>query len=118
VKRAAAWLLAGYLLATGGWALVQLVRGAEPELSWLGLVLAALAPFARLGIELTSRELPPRPSVGYTALSGLGLAITMTLSWKHGPAAGTLHLWAGAAFIGWVVYLRLLRPGLESAARG
>lgn len=114
MKRLASRALAVYLLAAGIYGLVQLVRGATPELSWLGLTLAALAPLARLGIELTSRELPPRPSLGYTVLSGLGMAITLTMSWRYGPAAGWVHLWAGAAFVGWVVYLRLLRPA-ESA---
>lgn len=50
-----------------------------------------------------------RPALGYTVLSGLGLAVAMSQSWKFGPVAGWVHLWAGLAFIAWVGYQRFLR---------
>lgn len=98
-----------YLVASGLLGAVQLVRGAEPALSWLGLCLAALPPMVCLILDRQPGPEGLRPALGYTVLSGLGLAITMSQSWKFGPAAGWIHLWAGLAFIAWVAYQRYLR---------
>jgi len=97
-----AWLT---LLSVYG--LIQLARGMEPMLSWLGLVLSAVAPllfFTRELLIKTPRTF--RHPLGYSVLCGLGLATTMAMSFRHGPAAGLLHVWAGITLIGWMAYLR------------
>lgn len=37
---------------------------------------------------------------------GLGLALTMTVSFRYGEVAGSMHIWAGITLLGWLVYLR------------
>jgi peroxiredoxin len=89
------------------YSLAQLARGAEPILSWLGLALAAASPlafFVRIFVARTPRT--RRHPVEYSVLSGLGLALTMAMSFRHGEVAGLLHIWAGVTLIGWLAYLR------------
>jgi hypothetical protein len=77
-----------------------------PPLSWGGLVLAAGAPLAGI---LSHRDANTRPPLVWTAMSGLGLAVTMAMSHRFGPAAGLVHVWAGAALIAWFAWVRWLR---------
>jgi hypothetical protein len=87
--------------------LIQLARGMEPLLSWIGLLLNAMGPllfFTRELLFKTPRTF--RHPLGYSVLCGLGLAMTMAMSFRHGPAAGHLHVWAGITLIGWIAYLR------------
>ena len=93
------------------YALTQLIRGTEPLLSWLGLALSSLAPLAFfIKAALFKSPHTPRHPLAYTILSGLGLVLTMAMSYRYGQAAGAVHIWAGCSLIGWVVYLRFLRP--------
>ena len=89
------------------YALMMLLQGKTPTLSWLGLILAAGAPlvfFTR--VLLAPKSVAVRQPLGTTALAGLGLAITMAISWRYEDAAGQVHAWAGCCFIAWVIYLR------------
>ena len=115
----------GYLMVVFGYASVQLIRGMEPAWSWLGMALAALGPLAFFGwIFVTGPARTAHHPVGYSIVTGLGLAITMTMSWRYGEAAGLVHVWTGLVLIGWVIYLLwystfrnrkkgLLAPGLR-----
>jgi peroxiredoxin len=90
---------------------MQLVSGAEPALSWLGLMLTGLGPLAFFGWIYVKRPArTERHPVPYSIIGGLGLAITLAMSWKHGDAAGMIHAWSGLAIIGWFVYLRWYSP--------
>ena len=76
-------------------------------ISWLGLALTALAPmgfFMQIFVAKAPRT--SRYPLAYTTFSGLGLAITMAISYRYGDAAGLVHLWAGITFISWLAYLR------------
>ncbi|MGA9575788.1 MAG: hypothetical protein WBS20_17740, partial [Lysobacterales bacterium] len=91
----------------GLYALVEMVRGMEPMLSWLGLALTALGPllfFARA--FLFKSPMTSGSSAGYSMLCGLGVAMTMTMSFRYGPVAGIVHVWAGITLMGWLAYLR------------
>jgi len=109
MKRTLSTLIGVGLTLAGALGMLQLVRGNEPALSWLGLTLAALPPMVCVILDLQPAADEPRPALGYTVLSGLGLAVAMSQSWRYGPAAGWVHIWAGAAFVSWVVYARFLR---------
>ena len=85
----------------------QIIRGMEPLISWLGLALSAFAPlvfFIKAFLFRSPRT--PRHPVGFSILSGLGLVLTMAMSFRHGQAAGALHVWAGFTLLAWLVYLR------------
>jgi len=85
----------------------QLARGSEPLLSWLGLALAAFAPlvfFIKAFLFRTART--ARHPVEYSLLIGAGLALTMTMSYRYGNAAGAVHIWAGVTLLAWLLYLR------------
>ena len=99
------------LLGASAYALTQLIRGMDPVLAWLGMALAALGPLAFLAWVFIRK--PARTAhhpVGYSIISGLGLAMTMAMSWRHGDAAGMIHIWAGLALVSWIVYLRWYSP--------
>ena len=89
------------------YASIQIFRGTEPLLSWVGLNLTALSliPFfidyRKNGIPANSKQ-----TMVYTMVSGLGLVICMAVSYRYNEAAGIIHIWAGATFIGWVVFVR------------
>ena len=86
---------------------IQLARGAEPLLSWLGLALAAFAPlafFTKAFLFKSART--PRHPVEYSILSGAGLAMTMSMSYRYGDAAGSMHIWAFITLLLWLIYLR------------
>ncbi len=100
-------LFVAYVTVLSILGLVQLLRGAEPVLSWLGLALAALGPLAFFAwIYLAGPARTERHPVEFSVVSGLGLAICLASAWRHGPAAGVAHAWAGLALVGWLVYLR------------
>jgi peroxiredoxin len=89
------------------YALTQLVRGTEPLVSWLGLALSALAPLAFfIKIFLFKSPRTPRHPIEFSILSGLGLVLTMAMSFRYGKAAGAIHIWAGLSLLGWLAYLR------------
>ena len=89
------------------YALTQIVRGMEPLLSWLGLALSAIAPLAFfIKAFLVKSPRTPRHPIEYSILSGLGLVLTMAMSFRYGQAAGAMHIWASFSLFGWLVYLR------------
>lgn len=90
------------------YASVQIFRGIEPLLSWIGLELTALSliPFFVSYQQDTSRVSRARV-LAYTLVSGLGLAICMTISYRYQQVAGITHILAGATFIAWVGFMRL-----------
>lgn len=92
----------------GIYASVQVVRGAEPLLSWIGLALTALSLLPFFFVYLNNKTTVTRrqQSFGYTMISGLGLVICMAVSYRYQQAAGIIHIWAGITFIGWVVFVR------------
>ncbi|MEJ2534186.1 MAG: hypothetical protein P8008_01580 [Gammaproteobacteria bacterium] len=104
------WLLVAYCATAALIAALQLFRGALLPLSWIGLALAALPPLTGVLGGRRMVGVAGRPPLLLTILSGLGLVITMAISWRHGAAAGSVHVWAGIAFIGWTAWLRWLRP--------
>ena len=89
------------------YAFIQVARGAEPVLSWVGLALSAFAPLTFfIKAFLIKSPRTPRHPVGYSALSGLGLAMTVAISSRYEQAAGVIHIWAGITVLAWLVYLR------------
>ena len=89
------------------YAFTQLLKGAEPLLAWLGLALTGFAPLAFfLKAFLFKSPRTPRHPVEYSIVSGLGLAMTMAMSFRYGEATGAIHVWAGITLLGWFVYLR------------
>ena len=102
-----------YLAAASIYALIAWQRGI-PALSCVGLLLAAGSPLA--GISWQGRGqayLNKEQALGFTMVSGFGLAMTMPLSWRCAELAGNNHVWAGLALVGWVAYLRWLRGSNE-----
>jgi peroxiredoxin len=96
-----------WLMFSATYALVQMFRGMDPLLSWFGMALAALGPLAFFaGLYLSHPARTARHPLEYSIVSGLGLAISMTISWRYGETAGMIHAWAGASLIGWLIYLR------------
>ena len=96
-----------WLALVSVYAIAQLVRGTEPLLSWLGLALAAFSPLVFF-IKAFAFKSPrtPRHPIEYSVLSGLGLVVTMAMSFRYGQAAGAIHVWAGITLLAWLVYLR------------
>ena len=89
------------------YAFTQLIRGTEPLISWLGLALSAFAPLVFfIKVFLFKSPRTPRHPVEYSILSGLGLVLTMAMSFRHADSAGAMHIWAGITLLGWLVYLR------------
>ena len=96
-----------WLTLVSAYAFFQLAMGTEPFLSWSGLALAAFAPlvfFIKAFLFKSPRT--PRHPVGFSAMSGLGLVMTITISSRYGQAAGAVHIWAGITVLAWLVYLR------------
>jgi peroxiredoxin len=82
-----------------------------PAWSWSGLALAALGPLAFFAwIFATKPARTDRHPVGYSIVSGLGLAITMAMAWRHGEAAGIVHVWAALILVCWMIYLAWYSP--------
>ena len=89
------------------YALTQLARGTEPLLSWLGLALSAISPlsfFIKAFVAKSART--PRHPVEYSVLGGLGVGVTMAVSYRYGQVAGHIHVWAAITLVLWMVYLR------------
>ena len=96
-----------WLVMVSLYAISQLVKGTEPIISWLGLSLCALSPLAFfIKVFLARSPRTERHPVEYTVLSGLGLALTLAMSYRFGPSAGMMHYWAGLTIILWLAYLR------------
>jgi hypothetical protein len=97
-----------YLTLLFAYALIQLFRGVNGSVSWLGLALSALGPLIFFmqsrGVSATAE--PTALPLMSSMIGGLGLAICMAVSWRYGPAAGWAHAWAGSAMIGWWLYLQ------------
>jgi apolipoprotein N-acyltransferase len=108
-RRLLSALLAAWLAAMTAFALLRLATFTSPLFSWLGLLLAAAAPLSMLALQATKTSRRPSPHpLAFTTVSGLGVAICMALSFRHGPAAGSAHLYAGASLILWVAFLRFI----------
>jgi hypothetical protein len=88
------------------YAMMQLLRGVNPTLSWLGLFFAATSPITFLFYSRVFRPKNIQHPVVFSMLCGLGVAISMVASWKYGNTAGMVHVWAGCCLVGWVLYLR------------
>lgn len=96
-----------WLAVVSIYSFTQAVRGTEPLLSWLGLALSAFAPlvfFIKAFLFKSPRT--PRHPIEYSILSGLGLAVTLAMSYRYEQAAGIIHIWAGITLVAWLVYLR------------
>jgi len=91
------------------YALLQILRGTPPALSWLGLLFSAMSPLSFLVSYRFSKIRKHETTIVFSMLCGLGVAICMTASSKYGNAAGSTHIWAGLCLVTWVLYLRLLR---------
>jgi hypothetical protein len=101
------FLFALVVIALFSYAALQLWHGAHPAISWLGLWLAAAAPLLFLILkQFFARYTQSLQGIGFSTLCGLGLAITMASSWKHGDVAGNAHLGAGLCLVLWFLYRR------------
>jgi peroxiredoxin len=96
-----------WLVIISLYGLIQLTRGTEQQMSWLGLTLSGIAPLAFF-IKAFVIKVPrtPRHPVEYSILCGLGVVLAMVVSYRHGQAAGYIHVWAGMTLVGWLIYLR------------
>jgi peroxiredoxin len=100
-------VFSGYIALAFFYGFVQLVRGMEPFVSWLGLTLSAGSPLAFLAyLYLAGTARTARHPVAVSVFCGLGLAITMTANWRYGAASGVIHLWAGLCLLAWFIYLK------------
>jgi multidrug transporter EmrE-like cation transporter len=100
-------LFTGWLSLAGCYGLVQLARGMQPWLSWLGLTLCVSGPLLFLARGRLFQALQTRRTAfGYSIVCGLGLAMTLAVSYRYGAAAGDTHVWAGVTLLAWLVYLR------------
>ena len=78
-----------------------------PLASWAGLVLCVSGPLLFLAMSrLSATQQTRRGALAYSIVSGLGLAVTLAMSYRYGPAAGNAHVWAGVTLAGWLAYLR------------
>lgn len=96
-----------YIAFVFPYALLQIARGMEFFLSWLGLALSAGSPLLFLACLYLAR--PTRTSrhpVAVSIICGLGVAMTMAANWRYGAASGLVHLWAGMCLLAWFAYLR------------
>jgi peroxiredoxin len=96
-----------WLVVVSVYALTQVFKGTEPLLSWLGLALSAFGPLVFfIKVFLFKSPRTSRHPLEYSILSGLGLVVTMTMSYRYGQAAGDIHVWAGFTLLAWLAYLR------------
>ncbi|MDX1461241.1 MAG: redoxin domain-containing protein [Xanthomonadales bacterium] len=99
------WLI--YSSAVLLYAILRIASSATPALSWWGLALAAAAPLIFFAWIMLSRPARTSPHpVAVSVASGLGLGICMAGAYRYGASAGSVHVWAGLAVIGWFVYLK------------
>lgn len=100
-------VLAAWLAVAGVYGIVQWVRGTGPLLSWLGLVIGVAGPLSFLArTRLLSSPQTRHTAFGHSIVCGLGLALTLAMSYRYGAAAGNAHVWAGVTLLAWLVYLR------------
>lgn len=100
-------VLVAWLSFAGAYGLVRSGSGTQPLLSWIGLILCVSGPSLFLaGAWLSKSKQTRRTALGYSILCGLGLAVTLAMSYRYGPVAGNAHVWAGITLAGWLVYLR------------
>jgi len=100
-------VLVAWLSFAGVYALVRSGSGTQPLLSWIGLILCVSGPALFLAGAWWSKTRHTRhTALGYSIICGLGLAMTLAMSYRYGPAAGHAHVWAGITLIGWLAYLR------------
>lgn len=100
-------VLAAWLAVAGMYGIVQSVRGTGPLLSWLGLIIGVAGPVSFLARTRWLALAPTRHAAfGHSIVCGLGLALTLAVSYRYGPAAGNAHVWAGITLLAWLVYLR------------
>jgi hypothetical protein len=107
LRRAFTYLLLTCSLILSAYAGIQLWSEATPSISWLGLLLAT-APIC-LAVMYDSTypdKLQPAQIFAINCICGLGVALTMTSSWKYGNAAGFIHIWAGSCLVAWVLLLK------------
>ena len=110
MNRLKPWFISGYVslaLALTVYSLLEVIRRVPPTGLWAGVLLAAGAPalfFIWLFVAKPSST--PRHPMAVTLLSGLGVAVSMAISWRYPGLAGKAFGWAAAAFIGWFIYLR------------
>jgi peroxiredoxin len=96
-----------YIVFEFFYALVQIARGMEPFLAWLGLALSAGAPLMFLAwLYLAGPARTSRHPAVVSVFCGLGVAMTMAANWRYGAASGLVHLWAGLCLLAWFAYLR------------
>lgn len=96
-----------YLVVILVFVAIAFLKGLYPALSLLGLWLAVSSPlafFCWMGLARPRLKIHHFPA--FSMVCGIGLAITMTMSWRFGAVAGNNHIWAGLALIGWAAYLR------------
>ena len=67
--------------------IIQMARGVQPTMLWLGLAVAALPPALFFTWLMITR--PPRTSnhpIPITLVSALGVVISMVSAWRYGVA--------------------------------
>jgi len=116
-------LFSGYIAFSFFYALLQLVRGMEPFISWLGLALSAGSPLAFFAwLYLSGAARTSRHPVAVSVFCGLGVVMTMAANWRYGATSGTVHLWAGLCLLAWFAYLqwysRFSRRNNKNLVRG
>jgi len=100
-------VLAAWLAVAGLYGIIQSVRGMLPLLSWLGLILSVASPLLFMARTRLLASPPTRHTAfGYSIVCGLGLALTLAMSYRYEAAAGNAHIWAGITLLAWLVYLR------------
>jgi len=104
LRRAFTYLLLTCSLILSVYAGIQLWNNANPFISWLGLLLTT-APLLPTVVydSIYPNKLQPAQIFGINCICGLGVALTMTSSWKYGNSAGTIHIWAGCCLLAWVL---------------
>jgi hypothetical protein len=95
---------------------LQFWQGTHPSMSSLGLLLASAAPLLFLIVkQFLANYTQSLQAIGFSTICGLGLAITLTSSWKYGDTAGIAHWGAGLCLILWFVYLRWIARNASQA---
>lgn len=87
--------------------IIQMARGIQPTMLWLGLAVAALPPALFFIWLMITR--PPRTSnhpILITLVSALGVVISMVSAWRYPNLDALGFFWAVMVFVGWIVYLR------------
>lgn len=103
-----------YLAMAAVYAMMSWYRGV-PTLSCAGLLLASGSPLIAMAWQLKTRtQLGRESALWFTLACGFGLAVTMAMSWRFGDLAKNIHVYAGLALLGWVVYMRWQRRDAQN----